>query len=393
MQSERDDDAERLAAHVARVTVFDDPTAAAAEWDALQAIATISPYQTRAFLTAWCETEGRVNATTPMIVVAYDDRDRPIALLPLGRSRVKLLWVARFLGGKHVNYNLGLFEPSLVWRRDQIGALLRQAAASIEPSLDVYGFVNQPMTWDGAANPLTLLPSQPSPSFSHRATLNADPDRFFNDQLSARSRKTLRSKRTALERQGPVSTLRARTPAEIDAVLAAYLDQKSRKFAALGIRDDAGKAEAQAFLHRAAGRSNDHPASLELHALLCGDRIVATFGGLGHAGRFSGLIMSYDDDPATAKTSPGDLLLVHVLAEKCREGFASVDLGIGEARYKATYCPITDPLVDGFVPVSILGRVFVWIDALRLYIKRRIKQSPRVWALALRLRKIARRGA
>lgn len=371
----------------AEVVVFDSLEAAGPLWDILEDKAPVSPYQTRAWLRAWLETEGLAHGVRPFIVAALDGRGRPVAILPLGLWAGAAVRGARFLGGVHANYNMGLFDPAVVWSDADLRALLGHAARKAPARVDVFAFVNQPIDWRDRPNPLARLRGQPSPSLGHRAVLQRDGDAFLRDHLSAAARKKMRSKRAQLDALGPVSHRIARSAGEIEATLAAHLAQKAAKLEALGV--DTGKALAAQgrLLARAAHDPGGAMAPLELHALCCGARIVATFGGLAHAGRFSGLLISYENDPAYARLSPGELLLADVVRLKCAEGLDSFDLGIGEARYKQGFCPIDDPLVDSFVPVTARGRLFVAQDALRLRLKGTIKRSAWAWAVARRTRR------
>lgn len=373
----------------ARVEVATDPSGVLEVWRDLEVAANGSPYQTSRFLLPWLATEGRAEGIAPFIVTAYDQSGRAVALLPFGLRHRRLMRIAGFLGGKHANYNMGLFRPGSVWAAGHIEALLRAAAASVPGGPDLYALVNQPFMWNGFANPLATLPRQISPSAAYSTPLPDDPAVFFALNQSNRTRKALRDKRERLEAIGPVRHLVAASGEEAARVLAAFLDQKIAVLDAAGVAHVLDRPAVRDFLRRAATPIHGHPAALELHALLCGDRIVAAFGGAEHAGRFSGMLLSHEREPAIARTSPGHLLLTAVIGMKCRAGCTSFDLGIGESSYKDSYCPVTDPLFDSFVPVSAKGRLWAAGEASRLRTKGFIKQSPRAWAIAQRLRRLS----
>ncbi len=358
-------------------------------WDRLQARAVISPYQRRDWVLAWLETEGRRTGVTPMIVVAHDAAGEPIALLPFGVGRTGGLRRASFLGGRHTNYNMGLFDPRWTWTATQVTALLRRAGRAMPGGVDLYVLIHQPSSWAGFANPLAVLPhAQPSPSNGHRAILQPDGEAFLKAHQSSAARKKLRAKAGHLAVVGAVAHRVARTPAEVEAVVTAHIAQKQAKLAALGIAAPDAEALRELLLRACLPEQGDNgPAPVELHALHCGDAIVATFGGLAHAGRFSGLLISYALDPAVARTSPGELLLAAVIKAKCAEGFDGLDLGVGEARYKDSYCPMVDPLTDSFLPLTFAGRLAMLADAALLRAKAAVKHSPRAWSAVGTLRK------
>jgi CelD/BcsL family acetyltransferase involved in cellulose biosynthesis len=368
----------------ARLDVMPSLDEAEGPWRRLESLAPVSPYQTFAWTKAWMETQGRESGIRPLIAVASDDRGQVVALMPLGLARRGWLDVAGFLGGRHANYNLGLFDPAVEWTEADVRRLLRDIAAGRR--IDVFAFVNQPREWDGWRNPLIHLRHQASPSDSHRATLQADGEAFLAAHLSTATRKKQRNKALRLGALGGATPFKGHSRAEIDAILDAYVEQKASKLAAIGAGvDEEGLASQRRLLAYAATEGS--PPVLEVHGLRCGDRIVATFGGLTHRGRFSGMLISHDDDPDIARFSPGEILLAAVIKAKCAEGYASFDLGIGEARYKESLCPIVDPLIDSLLPVSLPGRLFVAGEAIRLRLKRAIKQSRWAWPLALAARR------
>jgi CelD/BcsL family acetyltransferase involved in cellulose biosynthesis len=131
-------------------------------------------------------------------------------------------------------------------------------------------------------------------------------------------------------------------------------------------------------------------AAVELRALCCGTRIVAVFGGLAHADRYCGMITSFDQTADIARSSPGELLILDVIRGLHERGFATFDLGVGEARYKDTCCERTEPLFDLALPFTFKGRIGAVGFLLTRGAKRWIKQRPWAWSLAARMMRRAR---
>ena len=229
------------------------------------------------------------------------------------------------------------------------------------------------------------LAQQASPSFAYKATLTREPEAFFKSHLSRESRKKLRQKMTRLRTVGDVEMVRAATATEVSEVLDALFAQRRARCDALGLPTDE-LASLRNFLDRVT-EAGPLP-TVELHALRCGGRIVATLAGTRRAGRFSGMLTSFAADADIARTSPGELLLAEVMRQACADGLTTFDLGIGEARYKETYCPEVEPLFDSLVAVTLAGRVAATAESLRLRAKRTIKQSSWAWPLVQRLRKL-----
>src|SRR5665647_1608395 len=97
---------------IATIEVFHDMAAAEPYWRALeQAPNLATPYQNYDFLNLWQRHVGAEAGMTPFIVVAFNGTGTPLFLWPFGLSQLGGLRVVEFLGGKHANFNMGL------WRR------------------------------------------------------------------------------------------------------------------------------------------------------------------------------------------------------------------------------------------------------------------------------------
>ncbi len=370
-----------------RTDVFTDVAPALPAWATLEVVAPVPIYQTRRFAIPWQDTMGRAAGITPMIVQISDEDGEPAALFPFGVRESHGIRRAEFLGGKDSNANMGLIRPGISFAADEMKILLLHAARQSGLSPDAFALSNQPENWENSRNPLFGLPSQPSASFCHSARLMPDSEAFHKQQLSADTRKKMRSKRRKLEELGPVSLLTARTAQEAQSLLDAFFAQKLQRFDEKNIKSGFDSPQARSFFERCCiSRIGRADASVELHGLLAGGRIVATYGGGVHRGRFHGMINSFDQDPIIARSSPGDLLLSLLIEAKCRQGLTMFDLGTGEGRYKSNWCDQVEPLFDTLIPVSAKGHAFVYADSGRRHIKRTIKQNPWAWAIAQKIR-------
>jgi CelD/BcsL family acetyltransferase involved in cellulose biosynthesis len=341
------------------------------DWRRLSACAPSSPYQQYAFVEAWQETIGRARGFTPMIVVARDSGGAPLALLPLATRRIAGLRVAEFLCGRDSNFNLGLIRPGakLDFRNLLLAAARAHAAAP-----DIFYLRNQPLSVEGAENPLAAIAACPSPSFAYGRSLPTDCEALERG-FSKSMRKKLRQKSKRLTECGDVSFDHDAKGARAGEILYALATQKAARLANLGVSDGGGfeTPEMRAFLRRLAEAD-----LLETHALSLSGRIIATYVGLAHRGRFSTLANSFDMAEDAARHSPGDLLLQALLRHCVQRGLAYFDLGVGEARYKDAVCDETIALCDGVLPATALGALAA--PALRGFLaaKRFAKQTPQV---------------
>ncbi len=371
---------------VGRIDVLDNPAAAEKPWADLEARCPGSIYQARKFLLPWIAAFAGPLGITPMLVAAHDANGAPVAFLPFGVRRQGPFLVAEFLGGKDSNANIGLYAPNFHFAPDDLISLLKAAAAKARRSPDIFLLANQPEIWEGRANPLDIFPHQTSASFLHGSALASDPATFMKERLSKDAAKKLRAKRRKLDELGPVQHIVARDAASAKAVLDAFFAQKLARFREKNIDSVFETSESRAFTERAAldGLAEGRPA-IELHALALGGRLIATYGGGGHRGQFHLMFNSFDADPQIGRCSPGDLLLQSILEQKCLEGFARFDLGVGEARYKDTWCDDHGLMFDSIMPVTLKGAFHARYESGRLSAKRWIKQSDWAWPLAKRL--------
>ena len=378
----RSDEARRLG----RIDIHTDPDSAESAWAELEAIAPASVYQTRRFLRPWIEHVGKPLGITPMLVVAHDASGRPVVFLPFGIRRHGVVQVAEFLGGTDSNANLGLIHPDAELSPTDLRSLLHAAAARSTPRPDLFLLVNQPERWEGRANPLDIVPHQMSASYLHSTQLSTEVASFVASRIPGDKGKKLRKKEKKLASFGTVQHRRAATPDEVRQILDMFFAQKAERFRRKGIDSDLTSDASRTFIEAAAINAlREESPGIELHGLFCGDRLVATYGGGEHRGHFHAMFNSFDLDEEIGKTSPGDLLLKSLIEEKCRQGLLGFDLGIGEARYKNTWCPNSEPLFDSILAVSMRGHAYMVAEKARRHAKRWIKQSDWAWPLVQRM--------
>lgn len=364
----------------AEFEIFDDPRAARAAWAEIYPSGLATPYQSADFVEAWLRTIGRSQSIRPTIVVVHDDLGKISAILPLGVRRRMGIAVAEFAGGKHANFHMGVYRRGLAVDADAVTGLLRRVAAAVR--FDAVTFVNQPRIWQGMVNPLATLKGQDSPSLGHAADLSGGFTRWLETHYSKAAQKKLRKKTRRLEERAPVSFIVARDKATAAAVLAAFFAHKKARSEATRLANDFDDSEAARFLEIAATEGLARgEAIIELHALRCGERIIAVFGGVAHAGRFCGMIISYDHDPEIARSSPGELLIHAMIRDLIARGFSTFDLGVGEARYKDACCERTEALFDTAIGFTLPGRVASVCFLLVRRAKRWVKQTPWAWSL------------
>lgn len=376
---------------IARVEVYNDFANAASHWQALERSGNVfTPYQAYDFLRLWHLHVGANEGVSPFIVVGYDAANAPLFLLPFGRrAMMGGVRVLEFLGGKHANFNMGL------WRCDiaaQISAVDLQAVlAQFADEADVAMLTNQPMTWAGQDNPFALLPQQYSPSFGFSGALSKDFEALFAERASAVTRRKIRKKERTLAGFGAVTFSKAESDADIRRVLEDFFAQKSARMRAIGLPDVFNAGDVRQFVTAAALALTPQGGRLiELFTLSLDGVIVATMGGIVADGRFSAMFSSIIHGSYAAE-SPGEQLLVHVVRHCCERGLHTFDLGIGEAQYKSLFCANADPMFDSYWPFTPAGRCLAFALRSAAAAKRAIKQNPTLWKLIVSARRLKAR--
>jgi CelD/BcsL family acetyltransferase involved in cellulose biosynthesis len=314
-------------------------------------------------------------------------------LLPLTVGRRGPLRVARVIGDRHANFHMPLFASrEAAMPAEELAAALTEAGRAA--GIDAFAFRNQPRFWDGTPNPLAVG-GLPAPSDAYGMLLGPDAEATLRRVFSGDTRKKLRAKeRKLVEFLGPVEHRVAGTPEAAAEIQAAFYAQKAARFADLGVTDPYADAAVRRFIAAATapGMGGGAPA-VEVHALVASGsgRILATFGGAVDGARFCGMWTSFDTDPELGRFSPGEILLHWLVGDQAARGRRALDLGVGEAGYKAKTCDETIELVEHTVPVSPASHALALASRLAVRLKHRVKRSPRLWAAAQSLRRRLRR--
>jgi CelD/BcsL family acetyltransferase involved in cellulose biosynthesis len=375
---------------IARIEIVTDTAAAEGPWRALEAAPNLStPYQRYDFLSLWQRHVGAAAGVTPFIVIGFNADGAPLFLWPFGRRALASLRVVEFLGGKHANFNLGL------WRRDVAACIgvgdMRAAVSRLGGEADLLRLVNQPLTWAGTTNPFALLPHQRSVNYGYSGALTPDFEALLHARTNSATRKKMRKKERALEKYGTVRFARVTEPADVRRTLDIFFKQKSARMRVLGIADAFAPPEVRRFIEAAATEpGRDGEPIIELYALSVGDIVVAIYGGIVGGGRFCAMFNSMIQDRYAAE-SPGEQLLARLVQHCCRRGLQTFDLGIGEANYKTLFCNDAEPLFDSYLALNASGRLLGAVLAASTAVKRSIKSRPALWAAVRAFRRLRAR--
>lgn len=374
----------------ARVEVFRDIGSTARYWRKIEADGGIySPYQGYDWVRLWNEHVSGPAGQTPCIVVGFDDRDEPLFLWPLLRTKLGPLNVASFFGGKHAALNLTL------WRSDaaraftvaDMNAVLTELARQV-PDLDFLMLSNQPESWRGLPNPFALLPHQTGTEDNYIMRLGLPGSQIIEREISSSMRSRLRNRERKLAKLPGYRYAKAAGVEDIERLLAAFFAQKASKLTALGLENVFAQPGVESFVRTACreGLADGRPV-IELHALEGGGEMLALFSGIHDGHRFTLMFASHTASEHS-RQSPGLILLQHVIADCADRGFESFDIGPGEARYKTVFCKEFEPIFDNILPLSARGRAIAIPLQTLFRLKSAIKRSPTLWRFASSARSV-----
>lgn len=370
---------------IVRIEVFHDLDSAEPFWRRLEG-EFATPFQRFGLLASWQRLVGEAEGCEPRIVVGFDAQNRPLCLLPFAVVQENGARVAHFMGGKHCNFNMGL------WHRDaatpgraELDALLKPLAAH---GVDMLALTQQIRRWQGRDNPFHALPHQAS--VNQCPMLPLAPDASETDRISGSTRRRLKTKERKLQALKGYRYLRATTQAEVDRALEAFFRIKPQRMALQNLPNVFAEPGVADFVRDICDVSRGEP-QVVIHMLDCDDEVIALFTGVEDGQRFSMMFNTYTLSD-NARYSPGLILIRHIIDHYAARGFTSLDLGVGGDHYKTIFCKDSEELFDSFVPLTARG----WPVATALSLMSRAKHAVKRSDALLRLANMVRaklRGA
>jgi CelD/BcsL family acetyltransferase involved in cellulose biosynthesis len=141
----------------------------------------------------------------------------------------------------------------------------------------------------------------------------------------------------------------------------------------------------EAFIRAACTTPRPDGYTINIHALVCDEEVIAMFAGVADDNRFSMMFNTYTMS-ANAKYSPGLILMRTIIDSYGDRGVTSLDLGIGGDDYKRMFCKDDEPIFDSFVPLTTRGRLGAMGLSSFAHAKRLVKQTPALLQMAQMLR-------
>jgi len=343
-----------------------------------------TPYQRFDFLAAWHRQVGIRENLRPFLVTASDAEQRPLLLLPLVLARRHGVRVASFMGGKHSTFNMALWNGEFAASATPAEMESLIAGIAGRGQADVLALYQQPLRWRDTANPMALLPHQPSANDC--PLLAIEPGAAPATLISNSFRRRLKGKERKLQ---PLPGFRchvARSDAEITRLLDWFFRVKPLRMAEQKLPNVFADPGVEDFIRTACATPlNGGGRAIDIHALECDEETIAIFAGVADGHRFSMMFNTYTMS-ASSKYSPGLILMRDIIDHYAGQNYRAFDLGIGSDDYKRLFCKSDEPIFDSFLPLSALGRVAASGMSGLNRAKRLVKQNPALLGMAQKLR-------
>lgn len=361
---------------------------AEAAWRGVERHAVGSPFQRLDFYTAWMQTLGAREGAEPLVLVGRK-AGRVAMVLPLVVRRTGPFRVAEFAGGSHANFNIGLFDRDL-WPTIGRGLAVNvlEAISDARPDIDYLRLAYQPIELAGRRNPFVDSRSRPAPHPTFDVFLTGGFEAVLSRHRGSKKRKRLRADLRNFDAVGGAVVRQAASETEAHDILEAFLDQKGQRLAEQGLPNVFAVQGTPEFLHDLVARSYSGSGEplVEAYALWAGGEIRATGITLPFGGAAYFLMNSFAND-AFARASPGEITLHHMIGDYAGRGFDAFDFGIGDARYKRSWCDREVMLAETVLPLSAAGTVAVGYQSLKRRTRDYVVSNPRLHAFAQRLRR------
>lgn len=366
------------------VRVHTELASVGATWRVLEATGRCTPFQRLDWVTAIIRDLAEPADADVFIVELIDKSDQgPVMLLPLLRTKWRGFCTITWLSCEVCDYAAPLLASNAHWSEADAASAWRTLCRTLQA--DMIRFDRLPALIGGATNPLTLLKRRrPSALTTCGLAIDGDPKTVLERCCSRSFVRRLGKTGRRLERRGTLRFIEARTPAEIEMIFAALLEQRFARFRKLGRFDLLSRPDVSTF-YRNAALEGLKGGSVRLLGLQCGDEWVGTYYGVQHGGAYQGLIVTMADE-RWKTCSPGLHVHAHVIKWARAQGLDYFDMSIGPLGYKDVIGGRRTQLYAIDEALSSRGRAYLLVLNAVGFVKSCAQRFPQTYDFLRRLR-------
>lgn len=357
-----------------------------ADWQRLEALPRNSLHQAYDWCHAWHQAH-----QNPLLLVRGRIADRTIMILPLEAVRESGATIARFIATRFNNFNSGLLDEDFRFLDAEALEIIKsRLIALLKGKVDLLALGTVPLIWRDVAHPFNGLYAIADANHTFQLPLLGSFEQTLAQVNAKRRRKKFRVQERRLQEKGGYDYVIAETSEQKAALLDIFFEQKAARFRLHGLPDVFQPAEKKAFfrnLTKVCTQGVDTP--LELHAIrLKGEYCsgIAAIAGLSRKGDHVICQFGSIDDRLVPDASPGELLFWLMIERACEQGAAIFDFGIGDQPYKRSWCTQETVTHELLLPVTLRGRLMVYLLTAKNRAKGVIKRNPVLYGWVQRLR-------
>ena len=368
-----------------RIQRLTEPKVIEAEWKQLQKAETACIYQNYNWVRIACSTFERGNDIC--IITGRDEQNLQFVLpMVLEGATFKTL---RWIGGSHANICSGLYSEEFLSTDN--GQIMRDVFKLVGKALNGIvrtGLTNQPMTLKSYPNPLIHLPQHSSVNLMYDMDLRDGMDAILDHGSGKRKRKLWRKQNRVAESMGGCELVLPKNAKDISQALDEFFESKAKRLKELGVRDVFSDQNTVEFIRELAAEPEHDGAKLfQIFQLKIAGKTRAMYA-IGINGKYCQAYVNaveYDD---FADHSPGEMVLYAMIEHLIAHKYERFDLGVGDERYKRSWCPGVHDLFDTVIPLSAVSTPFTVGVRLKNSVKRYIRNNPDIWVHFKKLRKV-----
>lgn len=357
------------------------------EWRSLEAThSALTIYQCYDWVEAWCRNVLNHSSQTKqhrVVIVTITLAGKVVALFPFYLRVYYGFRILGWLGDDHFNYHGGLIDREFLTLldHDNFPDLWSKVENEL-PDYHVLWLTHQPRYLYESLSPFRCIGDLPAPNSGHQLVFQHHRwDQLLAELRSKSTRKRIRNDESRLSREGSLSWKRIDTIDEVNRYLDILFQQRKDRFRRLGIPLEENIKQYINFysdlLNQAIKSGSDfvHMMVLELDGTVLATMVLAEQNG-----RIYPLINSMTNT-RFRQWSPGDYLLRIVIRNACDENAGLIDFGLAEDNnYKTVWCNTKTELFESIKGRGLAGAAIASLFIAGITLKRRIKQSPRLWA-------------
>ncbi len=232
-------------------------------------------------------------------------------------------------------------------------------------------------------SPFRWLDQRESPNSGHQLVFeHHNWDELLIELRSKSTRKRMRNEESRLSREGNLQWKKVTEADEVEYYLDQLFSQREERFKLLGIEVEENVAAYRAFylslLRSSVGTEQPlvYLMVIELDDLVLATLLMAELEGQTF------LLINSMTSSKYHKWSPGDYLLRLVLQDGCKQESQLIDFGVSEdSNYKTAWCNTRLEMFETIKGRGLLGNFFASLIDKKLILKRKIKQTPKLWEL------------